>query len=253
MYAPERQQLIAGRARAAGRVEVATLAVEFDVTPETIRRDLTTLERRGVLRRVHGGAIPSERLSFEPALDARGGLQAEQKERIAKAAIAELPADGAILLDAGSSTARLADLLPADRTLTVVTNSLPTAVALAARPSLTVQFLGGRIRGRTMAAVDSWGLRVLADTFVDVAFIGTNGLSVPRGLTTPDPSEAATKSAMLTAARRTVVLADHTKFGQVHLARFGGLEQVDVVITDDGLDPGELERVEQCGPRVVTA
>src|SRR3954471_18010940 len=124
MYAEERQQRILDEARRAGRVEVAALAELRDVTPETVRRDLTVLERHGVLRRVHGGAIPVERLGFEPTLSVRETVMTEEKERIARAALAELPEAGTILLDAGSTTARLADALPVDRELTVVTHSV---------------------------------------------------------------------------------------------------------------------------------
>src|SRR4051812_44554058 len=221
MYAEERQQLIVDRARKDGRVDVGTLAEQFDVTAETIRRDLTALERQGLLRRVHGGAIPIERLGFEPALATRDAASSDEKDRIAKAALAELPNEGAILLDAGTSTARLAEALPVDRELTVVTNALPIAITLATRPNITVHLLGGRVRGRTMATVDAWAARLLADTFVDVAFMGANGISVERGLTTPDVAEAEVKRAMIASARRTVVLADHTKVGIDHFARFG--------------------------------
>src|SRR5690349_24923011 len=104
MYAEERQQEIVQRTRAEGRVDVVTLADTFGVTAETIRRDLTVLERAGVLRRVHGGAIPVERLGFEPAVDTREQVATSEKEAIAKAALNELPVDGAIALDAGTTT-----------------------------------------------------------------------------------------------------------------------------------------------------
>lgn len=253
MYGPERQRVILDRARAEGRVQVQSLAEHFDVTSETIRRDLTSLERQGLLRRVHGGAIPVERLGFEPGLAARDAAHTDQKLRIAKAAVAELPNDGAILVDAGTTTARFAELLPADRELTVITNSLPIAMSLSARPSITLLLLGGRVRGRTLATVDAWSTSALADTFVDVAFMGTNGISAARGLTTPDQTEAATKAAMIAAARRTVVLADHTKVGVDHLARFGSLDQVDTLITDDGIDDELAVELELAGPDVVRA
>ena len=124
----------------------------------------------------------------------------EEKERIAKAALAELPTEGSVLLDAGTTTARLAELLPSDRDLTVVTNALPIALTLSVRPGLTLLLLGGRVRGRTLAAVDDWALQGLRDVNVDVAFVGTNGISVERGLTTPDPAEGAVKRAMIAAA-----------------------------------------------------
>lgn len=253
MYAEERQQYIVGLARANGRVDVAELSAELSVTSETVRRDLTALERQGVLRRVHGGAIPIERLGFEPALAARDQVMTAEKDRIAKAALAQLPDEGAILLDAGSTTARLAEHLPVDRALTVVTNALPLAVTLATRPNITVLMLGGRVRGRTLAAVDTWATDALAGTFVEVAFLACNGVSLRRGLTTPDHAEAATKRAMIAAARRCVLLADHTKVGVDHLVRFGDLEQVDTLITDSGLDERTAAELESAGPRVVLA
>ena len=252
MYAEQRQRRIVELARSAGLVGVAALAAVFAVTAETVRRDLTALERLGLLRRVHGGAIPVERLAFEPGLAARDAVMTEQKERIAKAALSELPTEGSVLLDAGTTTARLAELLPGDRDLTVVTNALPIALTLV-RPGLTVRMLGGRVRGRTMAAVDDWALRSLREVYVDVAFVGANGVSVDRGLTTPDPAEAAVKRAMVGAARRVVVLADHTKVGAEHFARFGDLEDVDVLITDAGLDTAETARLETAGVEVVRA
>ncbi|MFG2074156.1 transcriptional regulator, DeoR family [Nonomuraea maritima] len=253
MYAEERQQEILRRARAAGRVDVVTLAAELDVTTETIRRDLTSLERAGVLRRVHGGAIPVERLGFEPALAARDSVMTAEKERIAKAALAELPEDGSVIIDAGTTTGRLVQVLPADRELTVVVNSPPLATALAARANLNVIMLGGRVRGNTLATVDDWALRPLASLNVDVAFMATNGCSPDRGLTTPDPAEAAVKRAMVRAAQRSVLLADHTKFGNTYLATFAELGEIDVVISDTGLDQGLSAAVAAAGPEVIRA
>lgn len=253
MYAEERQAAIVTRARAEGRVEVASMAESLGVTTETVRRDLTALERAGVLRRVHGGAIPVERLGFEPPLATRDSVMTVEKERIAKAALAELPDDGSILLDAGSTTHRLAEAIPVDRELTVIVNSPPLATLLASRPNISVIMLGGRVRGRTLATVDDWALAPLANLHVDVAFMATNGISVERGLTTPDPAEASMKRTMIASARRTVLLADHTKVGNDYLARFGSLDDVDLFISDSGLDRGAAEELELGGLRVVRA
>ncbi|GAC1368242.1 MAG: DeoR/GlpR family DNA-binding transcription regulator [Actinomycetota bacterium] len=253
MYAEERHQQIVQRARSAGRVDVAALAAHLDVTPETVRRDLTTLERQGVLRRVHGGAIPVERLGFEPSLADRDARMQTEKERIAKAALEEVIEGGTIILDAGTTTSRLADLLPDKRSLTVVTNGLPIAMKLLARPHITVFMVGGRVRGQTLAAVDEWALAALRETFVDVAFLGTNGVSVERGLTTPDVAEASVKRAMITSAGRRVLLADHTKVGSDYFARFAQLGDLDVLITDTGLDEETAAQLAAQGPRVVRA
>jgi DeoR family transcriptional regulator, fructose operon transcriptional repressor len=145
------------------------------VTTETVRRDLDQLERRGLVRRVHGGALPVERLRLEAEVSERALAMAAEKERIAKAALAHVPHEGTVLIDAGTTTARLAELLPDDRELTVVTNSLPIALTLATRLRLTVLTVGGRVRGKTLAQVDRWALRSLAEIRVDVAFLATNG------------------------------------------------------------------------------
>jgi DeoR family transcriptional regulator, fructose operon transcriptional repressor len=253
MYAEERQLEILSRARAAGRVDVAGLAGALDVTQETVRRDLGVLVRRGLLKRVHGGAIPVERLDYEPRLAARREQHAEEKRRIARAALDEVPEEGAILFDSGSTPEALARLLPRDRELTVVTNSLPIAMLLADRPNLAVWCLGGLVRGRTDSAVDDWARRQLAEISVEVAFLGTNGLSVSRGLTTPLPTEAAVKTAMVQAGKRRVLLADHSKMERDSFCRFAGVEDLDAIVTGVEIDDDTAAELESCGPKVVRA
>ncbi|GAA2060729.1 DeoR/GlpR family DNA-binding transcription regulator [Streptomyces albiaxialis] len=250
MYAPERQQAILRLARAEGRVDVLSLAGEFDVTAETVRRDLKALDRAGLVRRVHGGAIPAGKLDFEPDLSAREAAASDEKDRIARAAIDEVPAEGSVLLDAGSTTSRLAADLPVDATLTVVTHALPTAARLADHPGIELHIVGGRVRHRTRAAVDAWALRAYGEVNADVVFLATNGFSLEGGLTTPDLAEAAVKRAQVAAARRVVLLADSTKFGQEHFARFGDLTHVDLLITDTGLDAEDARAIEALGTEV---
>lgn len=253
MYAPERHQQILSAARAEGRVDVNELARTLSVTPETVRRDLTALERHGLLRRVHGGAIPVERLGFEPAVADRESHLAGEKERIAKLALEQVPEEGSIILDAGSTTLRLAELLPADRELTVVTHSLPIAMLLAARPNVSLHLLGGTVRGRTLAAVGDWTVRALEDIYADVAFIGTNGLTVHQGLTTPDLSEANVKRTLVRSARRTVVLADHTKVGRSDFVRVAPIEAVHLLVTDTGIDRDLRDELTAAGVEVQCA
>ena len=253
VYAPERIQQILATARADGRVDVTDLAHDLGVTPETIRRDLTVLERHGRVRRVHGGAIPVERLGFELGLADRQGVLTAEKDRIARAALSELPDDGAIVIDAGTTTVRFAEILPDDRPLTVVTHALPVAMALAGRSNITLHLIGGTVRGLTFAAVGRWALRSIADIHPDVAFVGTNGLTVEHGLTTPDLAEAAIKSALIAAAQRTVVLADHTKIGRADFAHVAPLSAVDLVISDADLDEELAAELQAAGPQVVRA
>ncbi|MFC5805385.1 DeoR/GlpR family DNA-binding transcription regulator [Streptomyces formicae] len=251
MYAPERQQQILRLAREGGRVDVLSLADEFQVTAETIRRDLKALDRAGLVRRVHGGAIPAGRLDFEPDLAERESTSADEKDRIARAALAELPEDGSVILDAGSTVARLAAAFPLECSLTVVTHALPAAARLADHPGIDLHLVGGRVRQRTRAAVDAWALRAYGEIRADVVFLGTNGFSAAAGLTTPDLAEAAVKRALVAAARRVVLLADSAKHGEEHFARFADLADIDLLITDSGLSPEDAAAIEAAGTEVV--
>lgn len=251
MYAAERQQRIMEEARRAGRVEVSGLSALLDVTQETVRRDLDVLERRGSLHRVHGGAIPVERLELEPSLASKIHRLTAEKRRIAARALDELPQQGTVLLDAGTTTLAIVELLPPTTELTVLTNSLVAATVLLPHPGVTLYLLGGRMRGRTGAAVGGWAATALRDVCVDVAFLGTNGFSVERGLTTPDQAEADVKRAMIAAARRAVVVSDSGKAHQAHLHRFADLADVSMLITDDGLDDESAAELEAAGIEVV--
>ncbi|UXM91837.1 DeoR/GlpR family DNA-binding transcription regulator [Paenarthrobacter sp. JL.01a] len=251
-FPEQRRGLILERLRTEGRADAAAISEELGVTGETLRKDLMALEQLGLLRRVHGGAVPVGRLTYEPAVSTRTGFR-DEKTRIAKAALRHLPSGGSLLLDAGSTTARLAAMFPYDKELTVYTNTLSIATSLLDRPLLTVHTLGGRVRPLTEAEVDDWASRSLAEINVDVAFLGANAISVDRGLTTPDPAEAAVKRLMLQSARRRVLLADHSKFGCVSNCKHADLADIDLIITDSDLDDRELKAIQAAGVEVELA
>ena len=255
MYAEERQQAMASLVGEHGRLSVAAIADRFGVTTETVRRDLSTLERIGLVRRVHGGAVPASSLAvIESGLGERDQANTAEKELIAKAALDELPPPGGtVLIDAGSTTARFASLLPRDHRLVVLTHAVPIAARLAGLPHIDLYLLPGRVRTTTQAAVGSDTVRALGRLRVDVAFLGTNGISVRHGFSTPDEAEAATKRAMVRAAQRSVVLADSSKLGREHLVRFAALEDVDALVTDAEADPAAVAELEQAGIEVVVA
>jgi DeoR family fructose operon transcriptional repressor len=249
-YAAQRQRILLQTLRSAGRIDVSDMAARLSVSAESIRKDLTELERQGLVRRVHGGAVAVEQLSFEPAVAARTEY-GEEKRRIARTALREVPHDGAVLIDAGSTTACLAELMPADRDLAVFTSALTIALTLVTRPRLTVHTLGGRVRSPTSAEVDNWAIRSLSEIRVDVAFLGTNGITVGHGLSTPDESEAAVKRLMIKAARRRILLADHSKVGRTSLFKHGDLSDIDLLITDTGMADTDVHRFEDAGVKVV--
>lgn len=244
MYAQERQQEIVSRARNIGRVSVAELADRFDVTPETIRRDLDALSAQGLLSRVHGGAVPAGKLRLaEASLGTRAEAAPREKLAIAAKAIELLPHTESltVLLDAGTTTGQLCELLP-DQVSLVITNSVPSAGTLSMRPGLDVTLLGGQVRGITQATVGAQTVEALESLRVDVAFVGSNGFSTDHGFSTPDPSEAAIKRAMVQAANEVYVLADSSKWGIDYLVRFAGLDAVTALVTDAAL-PGEAAQV----------
>lgn len=252
MYAEERQHEIVTMARQFGRVSVAELASRYEVTPETIRRDLDALAGRGLLSRVHGGAVPADRLRLNEASVRDREIDAsEEKLAIARHALTLLPDrdELTVLLDAGTTTARLCDGLP-PRVTTVVTNSVPIAGRLAECDDVNVLMLGGQVRGVTQATVGAETYATLAQLQVDVAFLGTNGFSVGHGFSTPDPAEASIKRAMVSAARQAYVLADASKFGVDYLVRFAELDDVDALVTDARLEPSSVEVLRATGLRV---
>lgn len=255
MYAEERQQAMAQLVTEHGRLSVAAIAEQFDVTTETVRRDLSALERIGLVRRVHGGAVPAGSLAvIESGLGERDQANTAEKERIAKAALEQLPpAGGTILLDAGSTTGRFARLLPRDHRLTVLTHAVPIAARLAGQPQIDLHLLPGRVRSTTQAAVGADTIAALERLRVDVAFLGTNGITVDHGLSTPDHEEAAAKRAMLAAARLVVCLTDSSKVGAEAAIRFATLEQLDLVVTDEQIDTVDREAIAAAGPEVVIA
>lgn len=253
MYAPERYRSIVERVLGKGRASVLDLAEDLDVTPETIRRDLSELERQGLLQRVHGGAIPTGSVGFEQSVDAREQVLVDEKNRIAKAAIKELPEAGAIIIDSGTTTSRLVHLIPDDRELTVITDSVAHALVLANKINITTMLIGGRVRSRTLATVDQWAIDALSNVYADVAILGTNGISLERGLTTPDQPEAAVKRAMLAGAKRKIVLADHSKFGNDQFAQFGNISDLDLIITDSGVEKKFVKEIESLEVKVIQA
>ena len=254
MYAEERQQAIAALVADAGRVSVAELAVRFGVTNETVRRDLSSLERAGLVRRVHGGVVPANALRvLETAVSDRDRSSADEKDRIAKAALDCVPSGGTVVLDAGTTTARLAGLLPLDQRLDVITHAVPIASRLAGHPSIGLRLLPGRVRPTTQAAVGDDTVAALGRLRTDVAFVGTNGVSADHGLSTPDHGEAAVKRAIVTGARQVVVLADAGKLGQEHLVRFAELNEIDVLVTDGRATADQIAPLEAAGIEVVVA
>jgi DeoR/GlpR family transcriptional regulator of sugar metabolism len=218
------------------------LAATLQVSKETVRRDLRTLEEHGLLRRTHGGAFPAETAAFETSLAVRSTRLVTEKSRIAAAAAALMGNAETLFIDEGFTPQLIADVLPRDRRLTIVTASLTVASSLAEVESVSVLLLGGRVRAKTLATVDHWASRILSGLVIDLAYIGANGVSRQYGLTTPDPAVGEVKSQAMRSARRRIFVGTHTKFGAVSFCRFAQVGDFEALVTNTALSSAEAQR-----------
>jgi DeoR family fructose operon transcriptional repressor len=249
--APQRRRRIADLVAARRAARLEDLSEALGVSVATVRRDLDELATQGVLRRVHGGAIATER-SVEPHFEVKAAEATAQKDRIAARAMSLLSADDVVFLDSGSTTLGLARLLHGWDRLTVVTNSLPVAVELGGQGPRVI-LVGGEFRPTSQAFVGPLTRHLLENVHVSKAFVGTYALSIADGLSTTDPAEAFTKSLALERATEVIVLADSRKIGATSFARAGGLDQVDVLITDDAIDDHVARELAKLGITVIKA
>ena len=255
MLAEARQMLIVEEVRRRGAVRVSELTDQLGVSEMTIRRDLDALAQSGLVEKVHGGATTRMRpTADEPGFEVNSHLQVKEKDAIAQAA-AELVRPGqAIALSGGTTTWRLARHLRRAANLTVVTNSIQVAEVLHAenRPDLTVVITGG-VRTPSDALVGPIAEKTLRSLHVDLLFMGVHGMTADAGFTTPNPLEAETDKALIAAAARFVVVADHTKWGMRGLVSIAELSDADVLVTDDALPPDALALAAESIPEVVVA
>jgi DeoR/GlpR family transcriptional regulator of sugar metabolism len=238
MLAQQRQAAILDRVRAAGGVRVSALASEYGVSDMTIRRDLEALADRGLLAKVHGGATTvTPGATHEPGFAANSVRQRVEKAAIAVRAAALVSPGDAIALSAGTTTAGLAGRLVDVPALTVVTNSIPVADVFyrSGRPDQTVVLTGGT-RTPSDALVGPLAVAAIGALHLDLLFLGVHGMSERAGYSTPNLMEADVNRALVEAAERLVVLADHTKWGTVGISSIVPLAAADVLITDTGLD-----------------
>jgi DeoR/GlpR family transcriptional regulator of sugar metabolism len=239
----QRQTFILERVREDGGVRVADLARELGVSDMTVRRDLDILEKQGLVEKVHGGATAlAGSAVFEPGFAAKSVLQEPEKSAIAEAAIGLLSPGMAIGISAGTTTHALARRIVDVPGLTVVTNSLSVADALhrTARADCTVILTGG-IRTPSDALVGPFAVAAIRTIHVDLLFMGVHGMDPHSGFTTPNLLEGETNRALVEAAKRLVVVADHTKWGVIGISSMARLDEADTVITDDGISADAIE------------
>jgi DeoR/GlpR family transcriptional regulator of sugar metabolism len=252
MLREQRQREILEELEREGNVSVADLTRRLSVSDMTVRRDLEELSSRNLLRKVHGGAVPVEKTTAEPHFAQKQKLHRGEKRAIAAEALRLIEDGDAVALSAGTTTWHIASALRRGyRDLTFITNSTNVALTLQENGWENIVLSGGMFRTPSDALVGPFADRTLKTLNADVLFIGAHGIHPKAGLTTPNVAEAETDRCLIDAARKVVVVADHTKLGVVALARIAPLSKIDVLITDDKADRETLREIELCGAEIV--
>ncbi len=239
------------------KVTTAELCTQFSVSLETVRRDLNTLEREGILQKVYGGAILTDN-SDSPHMmstrDTRSFVCDDEKRRIAARAIDLIPDNAIIALDSGTTVFRLAQLLSRRKGLTVLTNSLDIAAEVTRRTSHMVYCIGGVIKRAEMITTG-----FLADDFlnrfssIDMAIFSADGVSPSGGISDYSVEMGTIKQKILAKSERCICLIDHTKYGVDTFYKVCDLHQFDTFIMDDGLPPGARQEIENMGVETIIA
>jgi DeoR/GlpR family transcriptional regulator of sugar metabolism len=250
VFPAERRSRILDHLRITGSASLRELIELTNTSEVTTRRDLRALEAEGLLSRRHGGAVLHGGSVHEPSYAERASVAAREKAAIAEVALGMIAAGDAIVLGAGTTTHALAKRLTGFSELTVVTNSLVVADALARATGVEVLVTGGTLRGSIQALVGSAAEQSLAGLRTVRAFISGNGVTADRGLTTPSLVVANVDRALAAAAHEVVVLADHTKIGHDTMVQTVPIEQMAHLVTDAGSEPAELDRIRAAGVQV---
>ena len=253
MLAKQRRDKILEMLVEDGSARVARLREIFDVSEVTIRKDLETLAEGGHIVRDHGGAYLKSVPEQVQSLSLQHRENMDMKGRIGERA-AQLVVNGdSLILDAGSTTTEVAKHMWGREDVTVVTNALNIALTLGAGFGHEIVVTGGEFKAPTLSLTGEKAASSLRDIRVDKVFLATAGFSVEAGLTYPSFSDLPVKQAMIEAGSRVYLVADSTKYGKQALARLGGLDLVDAVITDSDIDDGHRQEMESLGVEVIVA
>lgn len=229
----QRREEILRRVQRQGYVSAKQLADEYDVNASTIRRDLDAMASLGMVVRSHGGAsAPVEPAEIPYVVKVEQHVL--QKRAIAQAVAAKVGDGKSLLLDSGSTTLEVARALRAHRGMTVITNDLRVAAEIANQGDVRLIVIGGELLPSVYTLMSERAVDLIGEFQVDYAVLGADAVD-PRGITNTNSFDAPMKRAMIRAADQTFVVADSSKFEQSALVRISGFDEIDLVITDDGL------------------
>lgn len=236
-FEEERRNLIVKYIDKKMKATVVDLSEEFSVSSATIRSDLRALSNLGLINRTHGGAISNRMVNYEQGTREKSTQRVNIKDAIADAALLHIREGASICLDAGTTMFQLAQKLVKFQLLTIVTNDIEIANFLENNTNNKVIIAGGRIRKNFNYTFGEMALAVMEQLNVDTFFLSANGVCAKKGLSTPDVETSRLKKTMIQNSNTTILLADSSKIGNVSFARFAGLEEIDLLITDQEADP----------------
>ncbi|MGY3506770.1 DeoR/GlpR family DNA-binding transcription regulator [Bradyrhizobium sp. USDA 4471] len=236
-----------------GSARVRDLSAAFDVSEVTVRQDLERLEHDGFITRDHGGAYLNSVRQQVQTLSLQHLANMDRKRRIGKVAAGLVQDHETIILDAGSTTTEVANHLTARDGLTVITNALNIALTLGAIPSFEVHMPGGHFKAPTLSLSGEQSAQYFGNIFASKLFLATAGVSVEAGLTYPSFADLAIKQAMIKASKEVYLVADSTKVNRNSFTRLGGLDEVHIFITDDGISDADAGAIERLGVKIIVA
>lgn len=253
LFPEERRLHILEEVRGTLLVKAEDLAAHFGVSVETVRRDLLDLQRRGLLRRVYGGAVGAAPRSSEPPFERRRVLHLERKRAMGRLAASLVSPGDALILDVGTSVAEVARNLPPDHHGKVLTNSLLVAIELSHRSPAELLVSGGRLRGGDLACSGHHAQAFFDEYYADIAFLGSGGVHPEAGLTDFYPDEVVVRRRIIDRAAKTFVLADSSKIGEIAVQKVCDLTEVTAVITDEEVDRDRALALRGAGVEVMVA
>ncbi len=247
----QRHERIVAELRGAPTLRVSELALDFDVSTETVRRDLDELQERGLINRTYGGAVPP--LGGEPAVSERHRLMVREREAIGTAVARLIRPNEVVAIGAGATTLHVARRMAAEcRDVTVLTHSFGAATVLAANPTIRVLICPGRYVGREGMIVGQETVDFLQSYHANRAILGATGVTA-EGANDADPEAAAVYRALMARAAETTVVVDHTKFDQPALVRWGRWAEIARVVTDAPAEGALARALERARVELVVA
>lgn len=242
-----RRQMILELVREEREVSVEHLCERLNASSHAIRRDLRILEERGSVRRSYGRVMASPGTLWELGIHERHMYQTISYARIAEAAAEELTDAQTIFVDEGNLPGMTIPLLPTTKQLTIVTASLQTALVVAETSPHEVVMIGGTVRKKTMATVGFWARDTLAGMSIDLAYMGANGVTLDKGLTTPDQRVAQIKREAIRSSKHSILLCPGSRFGLSQFVQFASISDIDLYVTDTSVNTRQQERLENAG------